>query len=248
MLSRAGYEIDYEELIPEGAGRIIIAMHGFNGSKGSLAITMLQEAENALGTGLVKFDWPAHGRSTAEDKDLTVRNCLSDLDTVISCVREHHPGASLTAFATSYGGYITLLYAAEHPEVFEQIVLRSPALQFHRVLRDTIMTEDMKEQLARDGYFTCGFDRMIDVPEVFFSETAEHDLNTVYAGQMLPHVTIIHGDSDELVPYSDSVSFAREHGCALHTVPGADHRYTGEGQLAEAIRFAVSCIGSGARA
>ena len=244
--SAAGtYDIDLEALIPEGADRIIIAMHGFCGSKASRCITMLQKRALAADMGLVKFDWPAHGESNAEDEDLTVANCLQDLETVIDKIRGTWPMASLTAFATSFGGYIAMLYAADHPEAFDQIILRSPALRFGEVLREGILDDDACKDLEKQGWFLTGFDRKIRVTKAFVEETERIHLADPFPITAEPgdaKAIIIHGSADELVPHVHSVAFAQRNGWELHTVRGADHRYMGAGQLKEAVSFAMKRI------
>lgn len=272
--SRAGYGIEVDEEVPDGAEKIVIALHGFSGSKESKAIVILQRIVTGRGVGLVKFDWPAHGRSRAKGSDLTVTNCLRDLETVVQHVRRRHPDVELATFATSFGGYLAMLYAAKNPKVFSQIVLRSPALRFGWLLREKIIDEDLQRQLNENGYFETGFDRMIRVYQELIDESGEYRIEDIYGGfdevqdeadagitrgdgagtgidvdgqydprqEVLSRTTIIHGDADELVPYEDSVAFAKAHDIELYTVQGADHRYTGEGMLEEAVAFAAGKI------
>ena len=243
--SRSGYGIEVDEAIPEGAGRIIIAIHGFCGSKESKAITLLQRIETGKGNGLVRFDWPAHGRSRAEDREFTVENCLDDLNIVVEHVKRKYPKAQLIAFGSSFGGYITMLYNGKEPDTFNRIILRSPALRFGWILRESAKDEDIRKQLDEKGYFTTGYDRMLNVYEELIDEAEKYSVEEMYEDPRawdLSRVHIVHGDADELVPYEDSVSFAEKHGIELYTVEGADHRYTGEGMLEEAVAFAARVI------
>jgi len=244
--SSAGYGIEVDENIPDEADTIIIAIHGFCSSKASRAITLLERVETGKGNGLVKFDWPAHGRSRAKDADFTIENCLSDLSMVVDHIKRQYPTASLIAFATSFGGYIAMLYKAAHPEAFDWTILRSPALRFGWILRDKILEdEDLSRQLEETGSFETGFDRKIRISRELIDEADRYRIEDIYEDREKwdpIDVTIIHGDADELVPYEDSVEFAEKHGIELYTVEGADHRYTGEGLLEEAVAFAVSVI------
>ena len=243
--SRGGYSLVLDEAVPEGAERIVVAMHGFCGSKASRAISLLQTIETGRGNGLVKFDWPAHGKSRAKDSDLSIKNCLNDLDTVVKHLQDKYPGKELIAFATSFGGYITMLYHAKNPGVFTQIILRSPALLFGKLLRESIVDEELKKELEETGAFTTGFDRKIRVSADLIEEAEENRIEDIYQDPEnwdLSNVTIIHGDADEMVPYEESVEFAEKQGIDLYTVSGADHRYTGPGQLEEAIAYAAGKI------
>ena len=158
-----GYPISYEEQIPDNAKTIIIAMHGFCGDKESGCISLLEQEATKFGIGLVKFDWPAHGESNANGEKLRIDNCLSDLQSVIDFVKANHPLAKLVAFSTSFGGYLTLLYNKKHENVFDYIILRSPAIKMYDVLTSTIMNEVLKEELAKKQCFDYGFERIITI-------------------------------------------------------------------------------------
>lgn len=245
LKGNGGYDIVLDKAIPEGANRIVVAMHGICGSKASRFITLLQRVETGKGIGLVKFDWPAHGRSRAKDSDLTIANCLSDLETVTGHLKKKYPGVDLIAVGTSFGGYITMLYHADHPDDFKKIILRSPGLRFGWLLRERILDDDLRRQIEEEGHFTIGFDRMMDVPKALIDEADDNRIEDIYDDPEkwdLKKVTIVHGDADELVPYEDSVAFAEKHDIVLHRVEGADHFYSGEGLLEEAVAIVAEEI------
>lgn len=234
-----GYDICYQESIPD-PDSIIIALHGFAGDKESSCISMLEKTAKTMGIGLVKFDWPAHGESKTNGFNLTIDNCLSDLDTVIKYVQQRFPTSKLLAFATSFGGYLTLLYNYKHPEVFDHILLRSPAIRMGKVMSENILKEETKqEELKKNGFVNEGFERVIEVTEDFVQQLNEHDVLKLYENKWLNNISIIHGTADDLVPFSDSEKFAKDHGCTLYPVVGADHRYKKDGELERVMDIAV---------
>lgn len=237
-----GYNISCHFSIPAGADHIVIALHGFCGDMESSCIGLLEQNINKMGLGLVRFDWPAHGVSEATGKQLTVSNCLRDLDTVIHKVISDYPEAKLSVFATSFGGYIALLYYSNHRDIFNQVILRSPAIRMYDILTGTLLDDSLKQELKAKRCFTCGFERMMTVPLVFVNELREKDVFAGYENRKLPDVTIIHGDQDDVVPLTDSADFARIHGCRLHVVKGADHRYKNPGELEKVIAISSACL------
>ncbi|MBQ9018004.1 alpha/beta fold hydrolase [Candidatus Saccharibacteria bacterium] len=237
-----GYKIPYAESVPDGANTIIIATHGFCGDKKSSCISLLEENVNQVGAGLVKFDWPAHGDSPVEGDQLTVANCLADLDAVVKHVREKYPNAKLVPFSTSFGGYVTLLYIQEHPNDFAHVILRSPAINMYDVLSDSIMDDAARESVREKGSFRFGFERPIDVTDRFVEELKQNNVQEALRGMPLSNVTIIHGTSDDLVPFSDSQDFATQHGAHIYPVTGADHRYKGDGELAKVMFVALNVL------
>lgn len=232
-----GYTISYEEHIPLGAKAIIIAMHGFAGDKSSSCIDRVQEMSFAEGIGLVRFDWPAHGESETTGDNLTVQNCLSDLNAVVNHVKEICPNARLIAFATSFGGYLTLLYNYYHNKVFDKMILRSPALKMYEVMSGSILSGELKDKLNEKGYIDFGYERIIKITSKFVNQLKENDLVKLYGDADLENVTIIHGTEDDIVPISDSIEFAKIHNCFMCSIKGADHRYKKAGELDQVISF-----------
>ena len=138
LLGKNGYNIAYDESIPENANTIIVAMHGFCGDTESSCISALEKRALELNIGLITFDWAGHGESEATGEQLTINNCMADIDSIIEHVKESHPEAKLVAFSTSFGGYLTLLYLRNHETVFDQVILRSPAIHMYDVLKANI--------------------------------------------------------------------------------------------------------------
>ena len=242
LLGKNGYNIAYNESIPENANTIIVAMHGFCGDKESSCISALEKRALGLNIGLIKFDWAGHGESEATGEQLTIDNCMADIDSIIEHVKESHPEAKLVAFSTSFGGYLTLLYLRNHETVFNQVILRSPAIHMYDVLKANILTKEEQAQIEEYGSTEFGFERKLKITNDFVADLKNHNVDKLYGGVSLPNVSIIHGTVDDLVPYADSESFAREHGCKLHPVVGADHRYKKEGEIDKVIEIAIDAI------
>lgn len=242
LKGKNGCRISYAESVPEGAGTIILAMHGFGGDKESGCIRLLEQEANKVGIGLIKFDWPGHGESEAEGDSLTLENCLSDLHTMVEYAKEKYPEAHLTAFATSFGGYVALLYHLNHDRVFDHLILRSPALRMYNIMENVLMTEESKQNLLEKHYFPYGFERIINITEPFVEELKDGDLFVLYGKEPLPNASIIHGTMDDVAPIQDSMAFARLHGCSLYPVAGADHRYKKPGELERVIRISMSIL------
>lgn len=228
--------------MPELADTIIVAMHGFAGDQESSCIRLLEEQAMKRGVGLVRFDWPAHGVSPAEDSQLRVEHCLSDLDTVVGWVRKQWPKARLFAFATSFGGYLALLYHHRNRGVFDQLLLRSPAIRMYDVMMDHILDDAAKDELMRKDTITVGFERKIELPEPFLHDLRQNDAFHIWDGERLEEVAIIHGTADDVVPVEDSVAFAQAHRCALHLAPGTDHRYKKPGELEQVLQIAADLL------
>ena len=237
------YNIDCDANIPTNATTVVIALHGFAGDKKSGCILSLKERVVQEGIGLITFDWPGHGESEVGGEELTVTNCLDDLDTVYQAIKQNYPSVKyIVTFATSFGGYLALLYHYEHPGAFHHVILRAPAIRMGTVLEHNIMTPEMKQEVVEKGYFDFGYERVMKVTQQFLDEVKKYDVVELYKGAICQDIDIIHGTRDDFVPISDSIQFCEEHQIPLHKIEGADHRFKGPGQIEEIIEIADEII------
>lgn len=217
-----GYEIPcLDGSIPEQRA-IIICLHGFGGSKRSSKIERLHEVMTRENVGTFTFDWPAHGESRAEFADLTVENCLSDLEDVYGFVKKEFD-VPIWCFATSFGGYLAVLYIQRHPENFEKVMLRSPALKMAQIMRG-FMNEEQFSMFMDGAPMDFGFDQPLILKRDAYDDLCAHDAFTA----TLDHperMMIIHGDKDDVVPPEDSKLFAERSGIKLRFLEGANHMY-----------------------
>ena len=233
----------------------LLCLHGFAGDKYSTVIEAVAKDRCRAGFRCVTFDWPGHGDSTADSSMLTIENCLADLDAVVKHLRPAAAAvpsgstpAPLFCFATSFGGYLAMLDYRRHPEHFDRILLRSPALRMGKVLRSFLDEDHMRR--FRDGEaLNFGFDRPLFLHDDFLSdlETPDHDAFLTLDGIGCSPIAIIHGDADDVVPVTDSLRFAEDNHLPIRIVKGADHRYKKPGELEQIIDFAAEIFPAGAR-
>ena len=143
------YEICCKLFFPEEGNirHIIIGVHGFAGDKNSSMLKKLAEDVCRKGAALLCFDFPAHGESPVGEEMLTVENCKSDLCSVVEYVIRNYPDAEKTIFATSFGGFVTLLCAEQLANF--HLVLRAPAVTMPKVLLDNVLqisAEDFEQR------------------------------------------------------------------------------------------------------
>lgn len=231
------YEIKVKHFEPESLIKgYILALHGFCGDMESSVITRLAKQMSAHGFAVVAFNFPGHGSSDA-DEYFSVHNCRRDMIEVMryadSCYDVSCPSA---IFATSFGGYITLLNMDEISEE-TAIVLRAPAVNMKRSFEK--FTDDA-ETFRKTGWQVMGFDRKIRVPYSFYNEL---DKNCVLNRDFQRKMLIIHGDYDDIVLPEDMQLFCSNNPKAeLNIIIGADHRFKGNGYLRQIIDMAEEYI------
>lgn len=238
LISPNSWSIPYICNVGEDHRIILLCLHGFAGDKDSSVIAALMESLDEKGIGVVTFDWPAHGESDAPDSALTVENCLDNLDTVVSWVFKNWD-IPVACFATSFGGYLATLYRNGNPQVFIDLILRSPALKMNEIFRGLI-TEEEFEKLLQGKEIIQGFNRKMKIGRGFYESLCRHDAYSQTPPQP-ENILIIQGDADPVVNPEDTKTYARKNGINIVLFEGTDHVYKRPGEkeriIVEAEKF-----------
>ena len=228
-IKKERYSIPCKFLMPDAqVKKIIIGVHGFAGDKESSVLFALAERLVLNESALLCFDFPAHGESEALDSSLRVENCVQDLLDVVAYVRNEFPQKEYGIFATSFGGYITLLCSAELKD-FKK-VLRAPAVTMAESFIEKIIPISKDEFIEQKGAL-CGFERKMFVSSMFYEDLLRYPIE-----KSEDELLIIHGTEDDIIPYSAIKEYSAN--CTkikLVTIYGADHRFKKAGEIDQII-------------
>lgn len=236
VLTTERYPIPCKSFFSEGkVKKIVIGVHGFAGDKDSSVLYTLAEHLVKNEGALICFDFPSHGKSEALDSSLRVENCMQDLLDVAEYARENYPQKEYGIFATSFGGYITLLCSAKLKD-FKK-VLRAPAVTMAKSFIEKIIPVSKDEFFEQKGAL-CGFDRKMFVSSLFYNDLLKYKVQFPEE-----EILIIHGTEDEIIPYEAIRKFASDNAkIKLVTVYGADHRFKKEGELEQIIENTMNWL------
>ncbi len=211
---------------------VVIGVHGFAGDKESSVLSALAQSLCDRNSALVCFDFPAHGKSGAEDSALSVSNCKNDLEKVIGYVKNRYPHSRYGIFATSYGGYITLLSMPRLSDF--SIVLRAPAVYMDKVFTQKLIPVSEAEFISNGGA-QLGFERQMFVSSSFLDELKNNPV-----GDIKSPLVIIHGTKDDIVSYQDIEDFCKKNeNIKLIPIKNADHRFKKTGEIDLIIKNAM---------
>ena len=239
---KRAYEICCKIFLPEDGSvhRVVLGVHGFAGDKESTMVERLAQTVCEKQTALVTFDFPAHGASPVSEEWLTVDNCKRDLCAVFEYALAQYPDAEKSIFATSFGGYITLLSVDQFDNV--KLILRAPAVNMPKVLLENVL-QISAEVFRKKGVVSCGFERMIQLPYTFYKDISSQD--DFFFHKTIPFdLLVIQGDCDDIVPLSDVQHFVDlQSNAKLEVIYGADHRFKHEGEMDKIIALTTQFLG-----
>lgn len=216
--------------------RVVLFVHGFGGHKDNGAAEKFAQRllTKYKGVAMITFDLPCHGNDVK--RKLSLSDCDTYITLVIAHIKSRFNTGDIYLYATSFGGYLSLKYIAEHGSPFKKSVLRCPAVNMYDAITNNIMTSSDKEKLKKGKDVPVGFDRKITISSAFLEELKNTDVQQFdfldYAEDML----IIHGDCDEIVPFDASQTFADNNLINFVAVPKADHRFQNPIIMEQAIK------------
>ena len=221
---------------PKSIRHAVLFGHGFGGHKDNKAaerfasFAISKHADMAV----IVFNWPCHGDDMRRHLDLA--SCDQYLELVIRDAHEHLHADRIDAYATSFGGYLFLRYIAHHGNPFTATVLRCPAVDMHSVLTHAIMAEGQLEQIQSGKEILVGFDRKIRVSPAFLDEIRKEPMTATDFTSEMDRMLILHGTSDEVVPFEMAQRFSEDNLIDLIPVEGADHRFRNARHMDIAIK------------
>lgn len=230
------YNIDIKEFGDKGVKEVVIACHGFLGNKNSSVIEAIGKELIKHNIGVVTFDFPAHGKSDAKDTDLRVENCIQDIVDVENYVKEKYGDVKLSIFATSFGGYITLLKLFRYKTKYNHIMLRAPAIKMDEILRENIFKDEF-QKFEEEGKLRFGFKRPMDVPYAFYEDLTKNKVLDLF--DLDQKISIIQGNKDEIAPIKDTYEFKSKNDdlISIEEIDGALHRMKNPGNLEQVVEF-----------
>ena len=217
--------------------RIVLFCHGFGGHKDNSAAEKFAERliSKYKGAAMITFNWPSHGDDVK--KKLYLGDCNDYLSLVVSHIQQKFHTDEIFCYATSFGGYLTLKYIHEQGNPFRKIALRCPAVNMYDVITGTIMSPDDHLKLQKGKDIPVGFDRKILIGMPFLEQLRTNDIQTLDFLDYADDILILHGSSDEIVPFESVYAFAENNLIEFISVEGADHRFRDANKMEQAIKY-----------
>ena len=211
---------------PADVKRVVVFVHGFAGHKDNKSAQKFADklTKRFSDSALVIFDLPCHGDDARSR--LTLPDCTAYIGLVAEDARTRFRTDELYACATSFGGYLALLYISENENLFRKIALRCPAVEMYGVLMGQLIAHNDLPMIEKGKPVMVGFDRKVRLHPSFMTELKETDIlnrdYTAFADKLL----IVQGTKDEIVRPDSVIGFAERNGISLKLVENADHRFT----------------------
>ena len=215
-------------------GPLCILIHGFTGHMEEDHIITAKDAMLDSGVSVLRVEMYGHGKSDGEFRDHTLYKWVTNALAVISYAKTLDWVTDLYLSGHSQGGLLTMLVGGMRCDDLKAILPLSPAW--------------MIPEIAREGNLLgIDFDPL-HIPEMLYKEDLELSgdyirvVQTIHVEDEIARyggpVLIVHGDADDVVPYSYAERANELYkNATLVPVHGADHCFVGHlDELYEAVK------------
>lgn len=214
--------------IPENLDKkvpMVVIYHGFCGNKMGphFIFVKLSRALEKLGIASIRFDFAGSGESDGDFKAMTFGGEIKDANNILDYVKQLDfvDKEKIALLGFSMGGAIASVIAGDRKNEINTLCLWAPAGNMQEVILSEVYIGDKYEEVMKKGTFDVeglllGKDFVEDIKKInIFERAAKYDKKSI----------IIHGNKDEIVPFSTSLKYLSIYGekSELKTIDGANH-------------------------
>lgn len=216
---------------------IVIFAHGFSSSKNTTNFVKLAERLNQNNISSFRFDFYGHGESKGDFEKITISEAVDDILQAIKFLQSKGY-SQIGLVGSSFGGISSIIAASQSNDLF-LLALKSPVSDYWEIEKSRYSNKELEEWKEK-GY--RDYEDEGKKMKLNYSFVEDFDNNNGYeaAPKIKVPTLIVHGDSDNVVPVSQSIKTSKLiPNCKLVTIKDANHRYT-EGDHAEQMLKAIS--------
>ncbi len=227
--------------LSNGTCPAVIVSHGMLSTKDSPKHQMICDSLALNGFISFRFDFSFRGESAALPggarlEDITYTQEVDDLACAAVFLQSLFPRDGITLgplglAGSSMGAAVSLLYAAQNPEIFAVVGMASVAYP----ARAKYLTQKMLAQWEKLGFIDTEEGRI----KVAFLHDAEKQDIIGAARKIKAPLQLIHGELDEVVDVSEAREIFQNNAGkkSLEILPGADHRFSKEDDQEKIIQL-----------
>lgn len=238
-----GYRVSAILTTPaEPTSRVAVLCHGFFSHKNSRTNRSLTTQLVPKGIATFRFDSFGHGESEGPFEQITVTLALQQVLAALAIV-ESRGYRRIALEGSSFGGFVAMLAAAEHPSL-ACLALKCPVADFPETLQMEFGPDGMAEWKATNTIpdVTGGASR-VSLLYTFYEDCTKYSGYAAVKAITVPTL-IVQGDQDSIVPVDQSrrllESLKTEK--RLELFPGADHEFSKPDDFTAMIRLVANWI------
>lgn len=218
---------------------LAVLLHGFSSSMKNSTNEALLPSLLAKNIAVLRFDFRGHGESDGEIGNITITSAVLDLKKAVDWSATEYPELSSirhVLVGSSFGGAIALAGARQVGA--SGIILKSPVSDIYQMQLQRRGEDGMREWKDTGVASVTGKKGTSWLKYTYIEDAIQYNLHKIAQESGIP-INVIHGNEDEVVPYSHTVQLCNNVGslAKLMTIDGGDHRYSRKDDFDKMITF-----------
>ena len=206
----------------ENSNKVYIAVHGNMSHKEDEVIKILSSKVCEIGYQVISFDLPEHGDRKSDVSYLCdVKNCVSDLETIIKYAKTNY--SEINLFACSMGTYFSLLSYKD--EIIKNSIFLSPIVNMKILIENLMKASNVNyEKLKQEKIIKTNFGQ--DLIFEYYEYVKNHPIE-----KWNSNTNILYGENDNLQSENLIKDFSKNFNCKLSIMKKGEHFFHTNEQL-----------------
>ena len=206
----------------ENSNKVYIAVHGNMSHKEDEVIKILSSKVCEIGYQVLSFDLPEHGDRKSDVSYLCdVKNCVSDLETIIKYAKTNY--SEINLFACSIGAYFSLLSYKD--EIIKNSIFLSPIVNMKILIENLMKVSNVNyEKLKKEKIIKTNFGQ--DLIFEYYEYVKNHPIE-----KWNSNTKILYGENDNLQSENLIKDFSKNFNCKLSIMKKGEHFFHTNEQL-----------------
>lgn len=206
----------------ENSNKVYIAVHGNMSHKEDEVIKILSSKVCEIGYQVLSFDLPEHGDRKSDVSYLCdVKNCVSDLETIIKYAKTNY--SEINLFACSMGAYFSLL--SYNDEIIKNSIFLSPIVNMKILIENLMRVSNVNyEKLKQEKIIKTNSGQ--DLIFEYYEYVKKHPIE-----KWNSNTKILYGENDNLQSENLIKDFSKNFNCKLSIMKKGEHFFHTNEQL-----------------
>lgn len=213
--------------------KMVILCHGHSSGKRNTSFEALVPILNNRNISTFRFDFYGNKESDGKFEESNLSESIDDTLQAIKLVK-NKGFKKIILLGSSFGGLSSIITASRSKDLYA-LVLKSPVSDYDEV-HVYIHGEKWMTEWKQKGQTMYSEEKGLKLNYSFVEDYRKYDAYTSAKEIKIPTL-IVHGDTDESVPLSQSEKLVKIiPNAKLIVIKGANHRYEQENHFSEMIR------------
>ena len=219
--------------------KVVILCHGHSSGKNNKTFETIVPILNKAGVSTFRFDFYGNGESEGKFEESDLSESIDDTLQAIKLIKDKN-FKKIILLGSSFGGLSSTITASQTGDLYA-LILKSPVSDYDEAFL-YMHGKQWMDEWEKKGQTYKDKEKGLKLNFSFVESYRKYDAYKSAETIKIPTI-IIHGNADEIVPFSQSEKLVKIiPNAKLITVEGASHRYEGSEKFNQMTKLITDSI------